>query len=207
MRLHNNYDLHRVVYSLFENTRAHTPNSQESSGFLYADKGFVDQYRRILLLSNRSPRSRVSDRYGQVLSKEIAPTFLNHDRYQFEVIANPVKDTKSGRKPLRDAAAIQDWFESRAPRWGFALQPGTFASSTPEVMRITTPSGHQLVVSKSIISGQLRVLDRAFFTQAFTSGIGRARAFGCGLLQIKPILGNPTPLASTSSSEIVSHDR
>ena len=38
------------------------------------------------------------------------------------------------------------------------------------------------------LSGHLRVTDREKFIQTFFRGFGRGRAFGCGLLQIVPIV-------------------
>lgn len=41
------------------------------------------------------------------------------------------------------------------------------------------------------VQGVLQVLDLELFTKSFTHGIGRGRSYGCGLLQIVPLIENP----------------
>lgn len=188
LRMNDGYGVHRVVYSLFENLRQGSLEKSESAGFLYADTGYVDQRRRILLLSNRPPIQRVSDRYGLVESKAIDPSFLTHERYRFKVVANPVINRSTGRDPIRKSQDIQRWFIEKASRWGFSVNDETLEATVPNIEYIQTSSGHRLVISRSTITGVLSVSDRETFASSFASGIGRGRAFGCGLLQIKPIL-------------------
>ena len=47
--------------------------------------------------------------------------------------------------------------------------------------------GHDVSLKTSLIQGVLRVTDRERFKESFVKGIGRGRAFGCGLLQIVPV--------------------
>lgn len=190
LRIHDAYALHRVVYSLFENVRENSTHPGESAGLLYADAGMLDRHRRILLLSNRPPRSRVADRYGRIDSKPIAPSFLSHDRYRLQVVANPVVERNGHREPIRKVEQIKQWFVDRAPSWGFDVDQESLDATVPTVQRIQAPSGHKLSVSQSRITGVLSVKDRERFIASFQSGIGRARAFGCGLLQVKPIISS-----------------
>jgi CRISPR system Cascade subunit CasE len=43
-----------------------------------------------------------------------------------------------------------------------------------------------VTIAYATIQGMLRVTQREDFVKSFTKGIGRARAFGCGLLQLVP---------------------
>ena len=43
-------------------------------------------------------------------------------------------------------------------------------------------------IARATLTGSLRVRERESFIRAACQGIGRARAFGCGLLQIVPCL-------------------
>ena len=45
-----------------------------------------------------------------------------------------------------------------------------------------------VTISRAIITGALKVVDREKFRNSFYNGIGRERAFGCGLLQLAPIV-------------------
>lgn len=187
LRMKDSYALHRVVFSIFENIRS-PGDLSKSSGFLYADAGQKEEFRRILILSNRTPKSRVSDRYGLVESREISPSFLQHNKYRFQVITNPVTDNKGKRTPIRHVADIKDWFVNKAPSWGAHIDDQSLNVLSPEIQQIVKPSKVKIIVSQSKISGTLTVSDRESFIHAFEKGIGRSRAFGCGLLQIKPIL-------------------
>lgn len=197
LRAYDDYAIHRVVYSLFEDVRAKSDGTRDNSasaGFLYADVGIKHDYRCIIMLSNRQPRAKVSDRYGLVSSKAVPSSFMNHSRYRFQVVVNPVVQRKGGRRePLRSIPEIAQWFTQRAPGWGFSVDPLTIQATNPKVRRIKIPDGESFAVSQSIVSGALSVQDRTRFIQSFRSGIGRQRAFGCGLLQIKPIIQFQTP--------------
>lgn len=43
-------------------------------------------------------------------------------------------------------------------------------------------------IARATLTGALTVTDREAFVRAACQGIGRARAFGCGLLQIVPLV-------------------
>jgi CRISPR system Cascade subunit CasE len=49
-------------------------------------------------------------------------------------------------------------------------------------------SENLITLQKAHIQGYLRVTDRQAFMTAFSRGVGRGRTFGCGLLQIVPII-------------------
>lgn len=197
LRAYDEYAIHRVVYSLFEDVRAKedgTRDNSASAGFLYADAGIKHNHRCIIMLSDRPPKSKVSDRYGCVSSKPVMSSFLDHSRYHFQVLVNPVIQRKGGsRQPLRSLSEINRWFCERAPGWGFSIDPSAIQVRNPKVIRIKIPQGSSFVVSQSHVSGVLSVQDRFRFIQSFQSGIGRQRAFGCGLLQVKPIIQFQNP--------------
>ena len=48
-----------------------------------------------------------------------------------------------------------------------------------------------MTLAQAHVSGQLQVIDRDRFQESFAQGIGRGRSFGCGLLQIVPLLDSP----------------
>ncbi|MGB7512366.1 MAG: type I-E CRISPR-associated protein Cas6/Cse3/CasE, partial [Pelodictyon phaeoclathratiforme] len=80
LRITDDYSLHRVVYSLFEDRRTEAEkNASVPSGFLYADKGGDTNGRLILLLSDREPRK---PEHGVLESKPVDEKFLAYDRYK-----------------------------------------------------------------------------------------------------------------------------
>jgi CRISPR system Cascade subunit CasE len=187
LRVTDDYSLHRVVYSLFEDRRTEAEkNASVPSGFLYADKGGDSKGRLILLLSDREPRK---PEHGVLESKVIDDKFLNFDHYRFEVVINPTKRDSKSRKliALRDCDEIADWFIEKAPAtWGFTVHSDTLQVQTLQVKQFVKQN-QSVTHGCAELTGELEVVDRALFLKSFQQGIGRGRAFGFGLLQIAPL--------------------
>ena len=184
------YSLHRVVYSLYEDIRTETEkNASVPSGILYADKGGDVYHRKILMLSNRSPRN---PEHGAIESKLIPDGFLQYDHYGFDVTINPTKRDKNSGKlvAVRGREAITQWFIEKAPKsWGFAVKLESFQIQNMGV-KIFEKNGHTVTQGSASLKGELAVTDRNRFIQSFCRGVGRGSAFGFGLIQIVP-LSNP----------------
>lgn len=195
LRITDPYSLHRVVYSLYEDMRtAEEKGASQTSGILYADLGGDFQSRRILLLADRTPAECIDGQYGQVQSKPIAESFLDHDRYRFKVIVNPTRRDSASRKllPVKGRAPIADWFCERAQQsWGFRVPPEHLQVDRVDVLRFKDKQQHPVTLAQAHVQGLLEVTDRTQFRNSFTRGIGRARTFGCGLLQIVPLIDSP----------------
>lgn len=187
------YALHKVVYGLFEDVRTDAEKqASTASGIVYADKGGDFNTRQILMLSNRRPHQ--TPQFGEVQTKPIHADFLTHERYAFDITLNPTKreqnkhDKKTGKVvAIRGRDDIAAWFIARAPQsWGFAvtaehLQVGQIS------VQVFEKDGRSITHGSATLSGELTVTDSNRFIQSFTSGIGRGRAFGFGLLQIVPL--------------------
>ncbi len=195
LRITDAYSLHRVVYSLYEDIRnPESKQASESSGILYADQGGDFRGRKILMLANRPPMDAVEGRYGEVQSRPIPGDFLQHGQYRFKVIVNPTRRDNVSRKlvPVRGREAISQWFATRAPTsWGFNVATEHLQVDKIEVQQFKDKLQRQVTIAQAHVQGLLHVTDQAQFKCSFTQGIGRARAYGCGLLQIVPIIDNP----------------
>ncbi len=189
------YSLHRVVYSLFADVRSEQEKQGHTqSGILYADQGGDFNGRKILLLSDREPEAKVEGEHGQVLTKVIASGFLQHTTYRFKVQVNPVrKDKQTGKRmAIKGREAIAQWFIDRSPRsWGFEVNPAHLQVDAVDVLQFKGKNSHTITLGKAHIQGLLTVTDHEQFQQSFKQGIGKGRAFGCGLLQIVPVIDNP----------------
>ena len=187
LRITDDYSLHRVVYSLFEDRRTEAEkNASVPSGFLYADKGGDSTGRLILLLSDREPRI---PEHGTLESKTVDEKFLLYDRYRFEILINPTRRDNKSRKiiALRDRDEIARWFIDKAPAsWGFTVNPVTLQLKALQVKQFVKQT-HSVTHGGAEIAGELEVVDRSLFIKSFQHGIGRGRAFGFGLLQIAPL--------------------
>lgn len=183
------YAIHKVVYGLFEDVRS-IAEKQASvpSGIAYADKGGDFSSRQILILSNRLPYQ--TPQFGSVQTKAINSDYLRHERYAFEIVINPCRrDSKTHKLiPICGRKAIEEWFQSRAQEsWGFDVK-----AECLQTERISSQSfekhGKVITHSSAVLKGELSVVNRVLFTQSFTKGLGRGRAFGFGLLQIVPVV-------------------
>lgn len=187
------YSIHRVVYSLFEDVRTDEEKADgKSSGILYADMGGDHQNRRILLLSDRAPAPTVDGKYGVVNSKEVGDDFLGYQTYNFNVIVNPTRQENQSRKiiPVR-RHLIGNWFDERAQKWGFRVDPESFQVSTLEIVKFQSKRKNPITLARAHVQGRLHITNHEDFRRSFTRGIGRGKAFGCGLLQIVPVIENP----------------
>ena len=195
LRITDPYSLHRVVYSLYPDVRSDTDKSRSrASGILYADQGGDHRGRKILMLAGRQPAQRVEDQYGEVLCKPLPDGFLDHAHYRFKVIVNPTRRDSASRKliAVRGREAVADWFVERAASsWGFSIDRAQLQVDRIEVLQFSDKQQRPVTIAQAHIQGVLHVSDPHQFKLSFTQGIGRARAYGCGLLQIVPVIENP----------------
>lgn len=189
------YSLHRVVYSLFSDVRSEADKAAGvSSGILWADQGGNGLGRTLLLLSDREPARCLDGGYGEVRSKVISAEFMFQPQYQFRVTVNPaVRDSKTGRqKPVKGREAISAWFCQRAVQsWGFEVDARSVQVNSVQVQQFNDKAQRQVTLAQAQLQGRLRVTDSEQFSRSFSQGIGRGRAFGCGLLQVVPVMDNP----------------
>ena len=199
LKITDPYSLHRVVYSLFPDVRTDAEkHSHIQSGIVYADQGGgfegYEAVRKVLMISDREPAAQIDGQYGQVICNPLSDDFLNHSRYQFKVQVNPVrKDKQTGKRmAIKGREATRQWFIDRAPKsWGFEIDPTHLQVDAIEVLQFGGKDQRPITIGKAHLQGILTVTDPEQFKQSFKHGIGKGRAFGCGLLQIVPLLDNP----------------
>lgn len=173
------YSIHKTVYSLFPK------EDDKSRSFLYYDKGGDFNKRQILLLSKTMPNK---PEIGEIASKEIPNAFLQEDYYAFEVLINPVKrESKTGKIiPIIGKDNLSEWFLQKTATFGFSVLPNTLIIQDTDVMQFEKEK-QKVVFGKALFKGKLNVTDRQFFIKSFEQGLGKGKAFGFGLLQIRPI--------------------
>lgn len=185
LRITDAYSIHRVVYDLFDDVRSEDQkHAGDKSGIVYSDKGGDSNFRNILILSDIPPNA---PKYGKMKSKIIPKSMLEYDRYMFEVTMNPSKRNKDLDKvvPIVGREAITKWFLDKSASWGFDVVPESLEVSNISVQRFNK-KGHTVTHGSATLSGMLRVTNSDDFIRSVTSGIGRGRAFGFGLLQVSP---------------------
>ena len=195
LRITDAYSLHRVVYSLYKDVRDdQQKQASKASGILYADQGGDVRGRKILMLANREPMGAVEGEHGEVRSKPIPDDFLAYQEYRFNVIVNPTRRDSATRKlvAVKGREEVAQWFIERSVKsWGFEVVVQNLQVDKIEVLQFKDKQKRNVTIGQAHVQGMLRITDEALFANSFTQGIGRARAYGCGLLQIVPVIENP----------------
>ena len=183
------YSLHRVVYDLFDDVRSQADKQgSEPSGIQWVDKGGNHQYRQLLILSDRPPRQ---GEHGVIESKILSQDFLSHQQYRFTVTLSPTRRNNQSRKllPVYGREAIALWFIERTTKnWGFTVDPTGLQVDAVTVQQFQDKAQRQVTLQQATLSGLLSVTDQERFNTSFSKGLGRSRSFGCGLLQIVPVI-------------------
>ncbi|KIQ79772.1 type I-E CRISPR-associated protein Cas6/Cse3/CasE [Aeromonas sp. L_1B5_3] len=192
LRVTDLYSLHRVVYGLFEDVRSEAQKQASvPSGIQWVDKGGDHLCRQILLLSDRLPQT---GEYGEVESRSLPDDFLSHHHYRFTVTVSPTRRNSQSRqlKPVKGREAIADWFiERSANNWGFSVDPLRLQVDDVRVAQFKGKAERDITLQQATLSGYLTVTDPERFALSVASGLGRGRAFGCGLLQVVPLIEQP----------------
>lgn len=152
---------------------------------------------QLLILSTTLPVKPDWCPVDQWRTKEVGESFLSHPRYTFSLLANPTRklaaprDADGKRRNAKRVAIsrredLLAWLERKAAQHGFTLD-------APEIRTVPRPRQYFIKEGKAGLhtatefTGQLTVTDAAAFREAFTGGIGSAKAFGFGLLCLSPL--------------------
>ncbi len=120
-------------------------------------------------------------------------------QWQFRLRANPVhsvkrdsslqtqKSAKRGKLYAHVTVRQQEqWLLERGAKYGFKLQEGSFGVVQHEVRQFPR-NGKPVTLGIATFEGILEVADQNLFLSALADGIGRAKAYGCGLLTIAKV--------------------
>ncbi len=185
LRLHDPYAWHQQLWRAFPGRDA------QPRDFLFRVDDRHDAFRVLLLSAERPGRAS----WGTWVVKEIAQTFLGHDRYLFQVRANPtikrvIRDNAGGKKKngrrtaIYDPAGLRSWIERKAQQSGFEVLQCAAGPAIRSYFNKGGRRGEHIAVD---YQGVLQVLDRMSFERAFHVGIGPAKGFGFGLMMLQPV--------------------
>jgi CRISPR system Cascade subunit CasE len=167
----------------------------------------------LLILSKRKPDlTNTAAQFQSISAKTIDyDRFLDgikeNTLYRFRLAANPVfrsttQFNKNGKGKLLAIAGVNErderdinlgisgrsqteWLSERAERNGFELTAEGFNVVKSEWLDFYKNSKkHHVQIKKVTYEGILRVIDTALFRNALMCGIGREKAYGCGLLTV-----------------------
>jgi CRISPR system Cascade subunit CasE len=188
---------HSLIWSLFSSSGA------ESRSFLYRqiDPG------RFITVSRRAPED--SHDLWEVQPKEYAPDLEAGQRLGFVLRANPAMAARTPGAPRgtrvdaimhakhklapeqRKAfsgveAAALDWLEARGSAVGAHFDRERCSATGYQQIFVRKAGAHRPIAFSEIdFEGVLTVIDPVSFTAALFNGLGKAKAYGCGLMLVR----------------------
>ena len=181
-KITDTYSLHRLVYDQFE--RDLFKEGEDRSMPIWAISN-ASETQKVFILSKALPRV-VHEVVGKNRRTIMMPEeFLKQKEYSFKVTLNPVRRQKDKVFPIKESEQIAIWFCELAKRNGFSVNKDKLCISNVYA-DILKKSNMTVTLNKADISGVLVVENDKLFTDAVLNGIGRSKAFGCGLLQVIP---------------------
>ncbi len=176
LNLNNPYAIHKLVYSLFPGTKRE---------FLYYEKGGSFDFKNILILSTSQP---VLVPHILIESKIVPKSFLQHNYYAFQILLNPVEQLvgEKNKNPVLGKDSLHNWFIDKQKNWGFSADPDSLEIFNQGVTIFEKQMG-TVTFNKAEFRGILKVENYEDFIRSFYNGIGRGKAFGFGLLQLKTL--------------------
>lgn len=189
---------HKLLWTLFADS------AERERDFLWREED-SGQY---LILSARPPADTIG-LFDIESPKEFAPSLASGNQLEFALRANAtvakaqgkgVRGTRSdvimdaihglagSERAGARAAAVQTagvrWLAMQGERWGFRVERETVQVVRYHVMRLPK-EGRTMSIGVLDYQGVLQVTDPVSFTTMLTTGLGRAKAFGCGLMLVR----------------------
>jgi len=198
LRVPDSYAWHQRLWECFPGT------PKQTRDFL-SRLDDLDGAIRIWLLSEREPLCPAWCPRASFIVRPVAPGFLAHPRFAFDVRVNPTralvqreadgsprlrpsgKRASGKRVPLVNPDDLRAWLDRKGAQGGFSIsdrKPLEIGPMAELHFRRKGSSGYHGGVQ---FRGVLEVTDPARFQETYRTGIGGAKAFGFGLLLIAPI--------------------
>lgn len=168
----------------------------------------VDQnYPEFYTLSDRRPTNTDADLWN-IETKPFEPAFHEGMELHFSLRANATikkdgsrhgvvmnkkhelkqQDVPRDEWPSQSKLAQQagyEWIQKRDQSHGFQISEDRFQVERHEVSRFEKRSGREVSLEILDMTGELSVVNPERFAESVTNGIGRSKAYGCGLMLLK----------------------
>jgi len=193
----NPYDIHRALWSLFPCTTSETRESPGDSrrGFLFRVES-NEPGRSACVLSQAQRRAGPSTKEALVVGqREFNPQPRQGQRLAFLLTGNPIKTIadrerkrpgkdgylKRCRVPLIDEDEQRDWLKRKLEP-AATVEAVTAHKHPPLFFRKGSRVGRVQLVT---FEGMLAVAEPDALSSLLETGVGPAKAFGCGLLLVR----------------------
>ena len=172
---HDQLHVHQAIMRLFpDNLATDTKQARQSAEILFRVETSHGK-QRILVQAGREPLHGNTKQIDSMLK-----SLENDDRIVFRTRVNAVVSlARTGRRQAVPTDQIPDWLVDRLRGLdditlnSVRVEPFTFSRGAKKV-RLHT----------AVIDGQARVVDADAVRDLILHGLGRAKAFGCGLLSV-----------------------
>lgn len=195
---HAPYGMHQWLWKFFGD------DADAARDFIYR-RHDIDHLPRVYVVSARPPVPFSED--WEIQTRTYSPQLKAGQRLTFVLCANPVvskkgadgksrrhdvvmqakKDGASGER-LAAAELVEKtclaWLQSRSAKAGFELV-GATVDAYRQQQATKRGQGNAIQFSTVEFSGELVVRDAAVFQRTLITGLGHAKAFGCGLMLVK----------------------
>jgi len=115
--------------------------------------------------------------------------------WRFRLRANPVRSSSKEKDPISGRGKVfahvtteqqKQWLLSRAKNCGFLLNENEFDVVYTEWKKFNKgiDRSHEVSLRVSDFEGKLTIADVEIFKKVLLSGLGRAKAYGCGMMTI-----------------------
>lgn len=155
---------------------------------------------QILLQSNIEPElSRLPTHYGTSQTKELSPLLnaLEAGRYvRYRIAANAVRrpgHTTRAKKGVDSVVPLagkeaEEWWIRQAEASGLTVH--RLGSQALDAARGERKEGrHKIRHARTLFEGTAQITDARLLRERTVTGIGRGKAYGCGLLSLAPARG------------------
>ncbi|WP_168714097.1 type I-E CRISPR-associated protein Cas6/Cse3/CasE [Streptomyces sp. A1136] len=217
------HELHRLVMSMFRHwVTDGTPNARALMGVLHTSAVDLAQRTLTLIVQSQVPPDTTAIP-GHMLaapaqSRIVTLTVRAGQQYLFRTTITPAVYGHHNGRRTRDRptdtsrTAALTWFTQRLqpnPAVDYDRHPLIGADAHPEDLKarqLPALTGHKpgqhVIVARSEIQGRLTVTDPAAFARILTQGLGRQRAYGCGLVLVQPL---PAPRHASPAEQEPCH--
>jgi CRISPR system Cascade subunit CasE len=177
----NPYEIHRHLWRLFPGM------SEDKRSFLYrVSYGKDNEPLRILMQSIYEPSATENIKGCVILRKKVFnPVLKEKDRLYFVLCANPTKQLlkERSRVPLIDEDQVINWLKKKLEN-AAGLENAEIVEKRNLYFRKNGKAGKIVTIT---YSGQISVDDPESMRAILEQGIGRAKAFGCGLMLVRRV--------------------
>lgn len=208
------HDMHRTLMSRFPEA-PHDVSAREHHGLLWRLDDQGREMVMYVQSGERPDWGSLPEGYlrGRAQVKCLQPVFSAVEEgaeFSFRLTANPTRSVlpppngaprpRGVRRPIHDPELQIRWLIRQAERCGFLLAESH--GGEPDVLVLPRPPrvGYKnappnkrgrdrlkITVTSVTFEGRLRITDAEAFRFALRTGIGRAKAYGCGLLSLAPV--------------------